>query len=209
MDICESASAALDVDVKMEDATLKEAGAATYNGWGTKNVVTVRSAWVRVHLLEGEAKRVESEQRARSLMGSTVSSPNNNLSGGDVIMAERVLSSPSVASSSRGMEAGPRSSSSKPQEAPSTPAATAVRKTTPPTMCGSTKHAPSKTPRSPPERGHQIIPQIIHRKGHWQGTSTAESGWRTFVAHVAHSFRRNQWQCGCQKTSAGVDSTGV
>lgn len=137
--ICQAASAALDVDVQMEDATSKEAGVphplpwrlpAMYDGWGTKNVVSVRSAWARVRLPEGEAKRVESERREKPSMGSMVSSPNNNLNGGDgngKQQPERVLSSPSVASISSGMDIEPGSSSSKPQEGSSAPAAAALR----------------------------------------------------------------------------------
>ena len=102
-DITMAASAALDtaMDAESREAKFKEAGVtplptripSVYDGWGTKNVVSVRNAWAKVRLPESEMQRAEKQkeefdkaQAERPMDGLQVTKPP--------ILAERVLSSP-------------------------------------------------------------------------------------------------------------------
>ena len=102
-DITMAASAALDtaMDAESREAKFKEAGVpplptripSVYDGWGTKNVVSVRNAWAKVRLPESEMQRAEKQkeefdkaQAERPMDGLQVTKPP--------VLAERVLSSP-------------------------------------------------------------------------------------------------------------------
>mmetsp|Transcript_11039 Transcript_11039/g.23419 ORF Transcript_11039/g.23419 Transcript_11039/m.23419 type:complete len:652 (+) Transcript_11039:363-2318(+) len=72
-DVAKAASTALDMTTK--DAAMKAVGVqplpwkipSVYDGWGENNVVSVRSAWAKVRLPEGEAQRLDSLRREKEV----------------------------------------------------------------------------------------------------------------------------------------------
>lgn len=70
-EITDASTKALDTDVDL-DAKLKEAGVpplpskipSMYNGWGDRNILSVRNAWAKVRLPESEMRRAELEKDA-------------------------------------------------------------------------------------------------------------------------------------------------
>jgi len=124
-DVAKAASTALDMTTK--DAAMKAVGVqplpwkipSVYDGWGENNVVSVRSAWAKVRLPEGDARRLgrakkeREAERARSegLLGMTPTS--SDATGSTSTLAERMLTSPMP---SRSGMVGPSTSSLKTQE---------------------------------------------------------------------------------------------
>jgi len=124
-DVAKAASTALDMTTK--DAAMKAVGVqplpwkipSVYDGWGENNVVSVRSAWAKVRLPEGDARRLgrakkeREAERARSegLLGMTPTS--SDATGSTSTLAERMLTSPMP---SRSGVVGPSTSSLKTQE---------------------------------------------------------------------------------------------
>jgi len=116
-EICQAAAKALsDTDGGKDASSKKEADIgpnplpwklpAMYEGWGTKNVVSIRSAWAKVRLPESEAKQAEKEEMVRN--AGAEPRTNGKITQQPMIMADRV-SSGDV-------------SSSKPQEGPASEA---------------------------------------------------------------------------------------
>lgn len=117
-DITKAAAAALDDTVVTEprdkdvrDTMLKEVGVlplpwklpAIHDGWGEKNVLSVRTAWAKVRLPESEALRAEREREEKDRKGrEPQGASSSNLIGAEErppVMTEGVLSSPLAVSS--------------------------------------------------------------------------------------------------------------
>jgi hypothetical protein len=71
-DITDASIMALDTEVDSTDAKFKEAGVpplpskipTMYNGWGERNIFSVRNAWAKVRLPESDMRRAELEREA-------------------------------------------------------------------------------------------------------------------------------------------------